>query len=171
MNRYIVHSSFSFFIMPAVHHYCKNLEKLIVGFSCLYFHIGSRTAGTTLKWSIEYKEDPFDILGIVWCYNEWQRTYNILHGPEKSRFVSGIPTDDDGIVGCTSFIHLIVFLEMLGDKDEKKIRLWLMRKWNHKKTQVWCTSYRIYFKQKKNKNISNDQSDCPSLNFISKFTR
>ena len=51
---------------------------------------------------IEFKEDLFDILPqrIVWCYKEWQKSYNILQEREGSniKFIQGIPSDEDEIV-------------------------------------------------------------------------
>ena len=73
---------------------------------------------------IEFKEDLFDILPqcIVWCYKEWQKSYNILQECEGSniKFIQGIPYDEDEIVTDPSATHLVIFDE-IGDKDEEKL--------------------------------------------------
>ena len=75
---------------------------------------------------IEFKEDLFDILPqrIVWCYKECQKSYNILQEREglNIKFIQGISDDEDEIVTDTSATHLVIFDEMLGDKDEEKIK-------------------------------------------------
>ena len=79
------------------------------------------------KKMIEFKEDLFDILPqrIVWCCKEWQKSYNILQEREGSniKFIQGIPDDEDEIVTDPSATHLVIFDDMLGDKDEEKIKL------------------------------------------------
>ena len=106
-----------------------------------------------VKKMIEYREDLFDILPqhIVWCYKEWQSAYNILQEREgsKIRFILGIPDDEDDIVADTSAPHLVIFEDMLGDKDEEKIKLWFTRKGHHRHASV------VYITQ--SKKISNDQ--------------
>ena len=55
-----------------------------------------------VKKMIEFKEDLFDSLSqrIVWCYKEWQKSYNILQEREGSniKIIQGIPDDEDEIV-------------------------------------------------------------------------
>ena len=79
-----------------------------------------------VKKMIEFKEDLFDILPqrIVWCYKECQKSYNILQEREGSniKFIQGISDDEDEIVTDTSATHLVIFDEILGDKDEEKLR-------------------------------------------------
>ena len=62
-----------------------------------------------VKKMIEFKEDLFDILPqrIVWCYKEWQKSYNILQEREGSniKFIQGIPDDEDEIVTDPSATH------------------------------------------------------------------
>ena len=114
------------------------------------FISGPSGSGKTefVKKMIEFKEDLFDILPqrIVWCYKEWQKSYNILQEREGSniKFIQGIPDDEDEIVTHPSATHLVIFDDMLGDKDEEKIKLWFTRKGHHR-MQVWCTSLKIYF--------------------------
>ena len=108
------------------------------------FISGPSGSGKTefVKKMIEFKEDLFDILPqrIVWCYKEWQKSYNILQEREGSniKFIQGIPDDEDEIVTEPSATHLVIFDDMLGDKDEEKIKLWFTRK-------GVCTSLKIYF--------------------------
>ena len=65
------------------------------------FISGPSGSGKTefVKKMIEFKEDLFDILPqrIVWCYKEWQTSYNILQEREGSniKFIQGIPDDED----------------------------------------------------------------------------
>ena len=77
-----------------------------------------------VKKMIEFKEDLFDILPqrIVWCYKEWQKSYNILQEREGSniKFIQGIPDDEEEIVTDPSATHLVIFDDMFGDKDEEK---------------------------------------------------
>ena len=40
------------------------------------------------------------------------------------KFIHGIPDDEDEIASDTSAPHLVIFDDMLGDKDEEKIKLW-----------------------------------------------
>ena len=59
------------------------------------FISGPSGSGKTefVKKMIEFKEDLFDILPqhIVWCYKEWQKSYNILQEREGSniKFIQG----------------------------------------------------------------------------------
>ena len=114
------------------------------------FISGPSGSGKTefVKKMIEFKEDLFDILPqrIVWCYKEWQKSYNILKEREGSniKFIQGIPDDEDEIVTDPSATHLVIFDDMLGDKDEEKIKLWFLEK-DIIEMQVWCTSLKIYF--------------------------
>ena len=116
------------------------------------FISGPSGSGKTefVKKMIEFKEDLFDILPqrIVWCYKEWQTSYNILQEREGSniKFIQGIPDDEDEIVTDPSATHLVIFDDMLGDKDEEKIKLsYGLQEKDIIETQVWCTSLKIYF--------------------------
>ena len=97
---------------------------------------------------IELKDDLFDILPqrIVWCYKEWQKSYNILQEREGSniKFTQGIPDDEDEIVTDPSATHLVIFDDMLGDKGEEKLNCGLQEK-DIIEMQVWCTSHKTYF--------------------------
>ena len=98
------------------------------------FISGPSGSGKTefVKKMIEFKEDLFDILPqqIVWCYKEWQNSYNILQEREGSNI------NEDEIVTDPSATHLVIFDDMLGDKDEEKIKLWFTRKGHHRNASV-----------------------------------
>ena len=81
---------------------------------------------------IDYRKDLFNIEPerVVWCYKEWQQTYSLMQEKFNSqfnsqfefiKFVEGIPMDENEIVSDVSIPHLIVFDDMLGEKDEEKI--------------------------------------------------
>ena len=78
------------------------------------FISGPSGSGKTefVKKMIEFKEDLFDILPkrIVWCYKEWQKSYNILQEREGSniKFIQGISDDEDEIVTDPSATHLVI---------------------------------------------------------------
>ena len=107
------------------------------------FISGPSGSGKTefVKKMIEFKEDLFDILPqrIVWCYKEWQKSYNILQEREGSniKFIQGIPDDEDEIVTDPSATHLVI-------KMKKKLCYGLQEK-DIIEMQVWCTSHKIYF--------------------------
>ena len=113
------------------------------------FISGPSGSGKTefVKKMIEFKEDLFDILPqrIDWCYKEWQKSYNILQEREGSniKFIQGIPDDEDEIVTDPSATHLVIFDDMLEDKDEEK-SCGLQEK-DIIEMQVWCTPHKIYF--------------------------
>ena len=46
---------------------------------------------------------------------------------QNIKFIQGIPDDEDEIVTDPSATHLVIFDDMLGDKDEEKIKLWFTR--------------------------------------------
>ena len=64
--------------------------------------------------------------------------YNVLQEREGSniKFVHGIPDDEDEIVSDTSAPHLVIFDDMLGDKDEEKNKLWFTRKGHYRNATV-----------------------------------
>ena len=97
----------------------------------------------------------FDILQlhIVWCYKEWQSAYNMLQEREGSniKFIHGIP---DEIVSDTSAPHLAIFDDMLGDKDEEKIKLWFTRKGHHRNATVVYITQNLFQQSKAFRTIS-----------------
>ena len=115
------------------------------------FISGPRESGKTefVKKMIEYREDLFDILPqqVVWCYKEWQSAYNILQG-SKIKFFLGIPDDEDDIVADTSAPHLVMFDDMLVDKDEEKLNCGLREK-DITEMLVWSTSHKTCFSKAK----------------------
>ena len=123
------------------------IQVLQQDIGCLFFKhtanifiSGPSGSGKTefVKRMIEYKEDLFDIQPqqIVWCYKE--SAYNILQEREgsKIKFILGIPDDEDDIVTDVSVPHLVIFDDMLGDKDREKIKLWFTRKGHHRNASV-----------------------------------
>ena len=106
---------------------------------------------------IEYREDLFDILPlhIVWCYKERQ-SYNVLQEREEStiKFIHGIPDDEDEIVSDTSAPHLVIFDDMLGDKDEEKIKLLFTRKGHHRNATVVYITQNLFQQSKASRTIS-----------------
>ena len=114
------------------------------------FISGPSGSGRTefVKMMIEFKVDLFDILPqrIVWCYKEWQKSYNILQEREGSniKFIQGNPDDEDEIVTDPCATHLVIFDDMFEIKMKKKISCGLLEK-DIIETQVWCTSLKIYF--------------------------
>ena len=107
---------------------------------------------------IEYREDLFDILPlyIVWCYKEWQSAYNALQEREglNLKFIHGITDDEDEIVSDTSAPHLVIFDDMLGDKDEEKIKLWFTRKGHHRNATVVYITQNLFQRSKASRTIS-----------------
>ena len=118
------------------------------------FISGPSGSGKTefVKKMIEFKEDLFDILPqrIVWCYKEWQKSYNILQEREGSniKFIQGIPDDEDEIVTDPSATHLVIFDDMLGDKDEEKFKLWFTRKGHHRNASVVYITQNLFQQSK-----------------------
>ena len=104
---------------------------------------------------IELKKIFFDILPkrIVWCFKEWQKSYNILQEREGSniKFIQGIPNDEDEIVSAT---HLVIFDNRLGDKDEEKIKLWFTRKGHHRNASVVHITQNLFQQSKSSSTIS-----------------
>ena len=105
---------------------------------------------------IDNRKDLFNIEPerVVWCYKEWQQTYSLMQENFNSqfnsqfefiKFVEGIPMDENEIVSDVSIPHLIVFDDMLGEKDEEKIKLWFTRKGHHRNASVICILHKICF--------------------------
>ncbi|MCG8079175.1 MAG: hypothetical protein JAY75_23490 [Candidatus Thiodiazotropha taylori] len=138
----------------------QDINSLFFKHPANIFISGPSGSGKTefVRKVIEYKHDLFDIQPqrIVWCYKEWQPAYNILQEREGSNitFLSGIPNDDDDIVTDTSLSHLIVFDDMLGDKDEEKIKLWFTRKGHHRNASVIYITQNLFQQSKDSRTIS-----------------
>lgn len=138
----------------------RDIRSLFFKHPANIFISGPSGSGKTefVKKLIDYKEDLFDILPqrIVWCYKEWQSTYNVLQEREGSniKFIQGIPSDDEEIVSDTSETHLLVFDDMLGDKDEEKIKLWFTRKGHHRNSSVVYITQNLFQQSKATRTIS-----------------
>ena len=92
---------------------------------------------------------------IVWCYKEWQKSYNILQEREGSniKFIQGIPDDEDEIVTESSATQLVIFDDMLGDKDEKN-KLWFTRNGHHRNARVVYITQNLFQQSKSSRTIS-----------------
>ena len=96
---------------------------------------------------------------MVWCYKEWQQTYSLLQDKFNSqfeliKFVEGIPMDENEIVSDVTVPHLIVFDDMLGKKDEEKIKLWFTRKGHHRNASVIYITQNMFQQSKSSRTIS-----------------
>ena len=109
----------------------------------------------------DYRKDLFNIVfeRVVWCYKEWQQTYSLMQEKFNSqfeliKFVEGIPMDENEIVSDVSIPHLIVFDDMLGEKDEEKIKLWFTRKGHHRNASVIYITQNMFQQSKSSRTIS-----------------
>ena len=110
---------------------------------------------------IDYRKDLFNIEPerVVWCYKEWQQTYSLMQEKFNSqfeliKFVEGIPMDENEIVSDVSIPHLIVFDDMLGEKDEEKIKLWFTRNRHHRNASVIYITQNMFQQSKSSRPIS-----------------
>ena len=69
-------------------------------------------------------------------------------------FIQGIPDDKDEIVTDPSETHLVMFDDMLGDKDEEKIKLWFTRKGHHRNASVVNITQNLFQQSKSSRTIS-----------------
>ena len=129
---------------------------LLLKHPCNMFISGPSGSGKTqwVKKMIEYKEDLFDIVPeqVIWCYKEWQTAYVSLQ--EKIRFIEGIPDDDEELVSDNSIPHLVIFDDMLGEKDEEKIKLWFTRKGHHRNASVVYITQNLFQQSKVSRTLS-----------------
>jgi len=126
---------------------------------CNIFISGPSGSGKTqfVKKMIEYSEDLFQTPPeqVVWCYKEWQSAYaNLQESVPSIRFLEGIPDDDGEIVTDMSVPHLVVFDDMLGDKDEEKIKLWFTRKGHHRNASVIYITQNMFQQSKASRTLS-----------------
>ena len=70
------------------------------------------------------------------------------------KFIQGIPDDEDEIVTDPSATHLVIFDDMLGDKDEEKIKLWFTRKGHHRNASVVYITQNLFQQSKSSRTIS-----------------
>ena len=73
---------------------------------------------------------------------------------ELIKFVEGIPMDENEIVSDVTVPHLIVFDDMLGEKDEEKIKLWFTRKGHHRNASVIYITQNMFQQSKSSRSIS-----------------
>ena len=126
------------------------------------FISGPSGSGITkfVKNMIEFKDDLFDILPqrIVWRYKEWQKSYNILQEREGEgsniKFIQGNLDDEDEIVTDPSATHMVIFDDMLEDKDEEKIKLRFTRKGHHRNASVVYITQNLFQQSKYSRTIS-----------------
>lgn len=135
-------------------------SSLLFQHPCNIFISGPSGSGKTqfVKQLIEYKENLFQLVPqrIIWCYKEWQPVYAMLQESQGSfiKFIDGIPDDDDDIVTDTADRHLVIFDDMLGDKDEEKIKLWFTRKGHHRNASVIYITQNLFQQSKDSRTIS-----------------
>ena len=71
------------------------------------------------------------------------------------KFIQGIPDDEDEIVTDPSATHaLVIFDDMLGEKDEEKIKLWFTRKGHHRNSSVVYITQNLFQQSKSSRTIS-----------------
>ena len=70
------------------------------------------------------------------------------------KFIQGIPDDEDEIVTDPSATHLVIFDDMLGDKDEEKIKLCFTRKGHHRNASVVYITQNLFQQSKSSRTIS-----------------
>ena len=129
-----------------------DVQSILFQHPCNIFITGPSGCGKTefVHKLIDYRKDLFNIEPErVVCYKEWQQTYSLMQEKFNSqfeliKFVEEIPMDENEIVSDVSIPHLIVFDDMLGEKDEEKIKLWFTKK-DIIVMQVLYTSHKICF--------------------------
>ena len=109
--------------MTAIQVLQQDIGSLFIKHTANIFISGPCRSGKTefVKKRIEYKEDLFDIK--PQRYKQWQSACNILQEREGSKIkcILGIPDDEDDIVTDTSVPHLVIFDDMMRDKDVEKV--------------------------------------------------
>ena len=135
-------------------------QSLLFQHPCNIFISGPSGSGKTefVRRMIEYREDLFQTIPnkVVWCYKEWQNTYALLQESYSSyiTFIQGIPENDDDLVFDVTKPHLIVFDDMMGEKDEEKIKLWFTRKGHHRNASIVYITQNMFQQSKVNRTIS-----------------
>lgn len=137
----------------------NDILSLLFQHPCNIYIAGPSGCGKTeiVQKIIDYREDLFNIVPqkVVWCYKEWQHSYTIMQEKfDFIKFIEGIPDDENEIVSDTTIPHLLVFDDMLGDKDEEKIKLWFTRKGHHRNSSVIYITQNMFQQTKSNRTIS-----------------
>ena len=140
-----------------------DVQSILFQHPCNIFFIGPRGCGKTefVHKLIDYRKDLFSIVPerVVRCYKQWQQTYSLMQEKFNSqfeliKFVEGIPMDENEIVNDVTVSHLIVFDDMLGEKDEEKIKLWFTRKGHHRNASVIYITQNMFQQSKSSRTIS-----------------
>ena len=136
-----------------------DILSLLFNHPCNIFISGPSGCGKTefVHKLIDYREDLFDIAPkrITWCYKEWQNAYSIMKEKfDFITFIDGIPEDENEIVSDASIPHLVIFDDMLGEKDEEKIKLWFTRKGHHRNASVIYITQNMFSQSKSSRTIS-----------------
>ena len=127
---------------------------------CNLFISGPSGSGKTqfVKQLIEYKLELFQPVPqkIVWCYKEWQTVYAQLQESQGHliTFVQGIPEDEEELVSDVNVPHLLIFDDMLGEKEEEEIKLWFTRKGHHRNASVIFITQNLFQQSKASRTLS-----------------
>ena len=137
----------------------ENLQSLLFQHPCNIFISGPSGSGKTefVQKLIDYRADLFTVtpLKVTYCYKEWQHAYSIMQEKfDFIKFLEGIPEDENEIVSDISIPHLVVFDDMLGEKDEEKIKLWFTRKGHHRNASVIYITQNMFQQTKSSRTIS-----------------
>ena len=136
-----------------------DVQSLLFQHPCNIYISGPSGCGKTefVRKLIDYREDLFNIIPekVVWCYKEWQHAYNLMQESfDFIKFIEGIPDDENEIVSDVSIPHLVIFDDMLGEKDEEKIKLWFTRKGHHRNSSVIYITQNMFQQSKSSRTIS-----------------
>lgn len=136
-----------------------DIQSILFQHPCNMYITGPSGCGKTefVHKLIEYRNDLFNIVPekVVWCYKEWQHAYNVMQEKfEIMKFIEGIPDDENEIVSDVDIPHLVVFDDMLGEKDEDKIKLWFTRKGHHRNASVIYITQNMFQQSKSSRTIS-----------------
>ena len=130
------------------------VQSILFQHPCNIFITGPSGCGKTefVHKLIDSRKDLFNIAPerVVWCYKEWQQTYSLMQEKFNSqfeliKFVEGIPMDENEIVSDVTVPHLIVFDDMLGEKD-------MFQQSKSSRTINLNSRYMILFRNERDKN-------------------
>ena len=109
---------------------------------------------------IDYRKDLFNIVPEASSVTKNGKSLTVLCRKnsinliELMKFVEGIPVDENEIVSDVFVPHLIVFDDILGEKDEEKIKLWFTRKGHHRNASVIYFTQNMFQQSKSSRTIS-----------------